>query len=238
GKYYFKEGTINSKFKIDVLDITKWKNIDKESIKRQVETELFDYVAKMNKENNILYKFVLIKTDEKTYEFTIIFSHLISDAASANIFSKELITKYQEIMGLLNESKNDEFTYKDYLSELSNNYSKSKYLEFVNSKKYQKIKKYSNGKRNNRDLQTYILKVPNETVRNFINDNEEYTKEGILLWLSTKLAKIILAKEKIAYRITNSGRTVGNKKFNNVFGDCHVHYPLIINSDIDSISTC
>lgn len=238
GKYYFKEGTINSKFKIDVLDITKWKNIDKESIKRQVETELFDYVAKMNKENNILYKFVLIKTDEKTYEFTIIFSHLISDAASANIFSKELITKYQEIMGLLNESKNDEFTYKDYLSELSNNYSKSKYLEFVNSKKYQKIKKYSNGKRNNRDLQTYILKVPNETVRNFINDNEEYTKEGILLWLSTKLAKIILDKEKIAYRITNSGRTVGNKKFNNVFGDCHVHYPLIINSDIDSISTC
>lgn len=239
GKYYFKEGTINNKFKIEVLDITEWKNIDKESIKRQVETELFDYVAKIDKENNLLYKFILIKIDEKTYEFTIIFSHLISDAASANIFSKELITKYQEItMGVVNENKNDEFTYKDYLSELSNNYSKSKYLEFVNSKKYQEILKYSNGKRNNRDLQTYIIKIPNETVRHFINDSGEYTKEGVLLWLSTKLAKIILDKEKITYRITNSGRTVGNKKFNNVFGDCHVHYPLIINSDIDNISTC
>lgn len=238
GKYYFKEGAIKNKFEIEVLDITEWKNIDKESIKRQVETELFDDLAKIDKEYNLLYKFILIKIDEKTYEFTIIFSHLISDAASANIFSKELITKYQEKTGLINESKNDEFTYKDYLSELYNNYSKSKYLDFINSKKYQEILKYSNGKRNDRDLQSYIIKVPNEIVRNFISDNDEYTKEGVLLWLSTKLAKIILDKEKITYRITNNGRTIGKKKFNNVFGDCHVHYPLIINSDTDNISTC
>ena len=186
----------------------------------------------------MLYRYILAKIDEKTYEFIIIFSHLISDAASANIFSKDLITKYQEVMDMTNEIRKEEGNYKDYLTELHNNYSESKYLEFVNSQKYQEVLKHSNVRIKNRDLQSNIIKVPNEIVKLFINDSEQYTKEGVLLWLSTKLAKITLDKEKITYRITNNGRTIGNKKFSNVFGDCHVHFPLIIDGNRDNISIC
>ena len=54
-------------------------------------TILLNYVGQMEKEDNLLFRWLLVKKDAKTYELVTVFSHLIADAASSNVFSKEIV---------------------------------------------------------------------------------------------------------------------------------------------------
>ncbi|MFA6939524.1 MAG: AMP-binding protein [Clostridiaceae bacterium] len=236
GKYFFKELNSTNKFGIEILDLN-WCNNIKVGCDYIVE-ELFNYVGLMDKKDNLLYRWLLIKIDEKTYELVTIFSHLIADAASSNIFSKEVIFNYQNISEKSEVKKISEFKYNNYLIELNENYSSKKYLEFINSKKFKEIIKLSTNRNKIRNLQTNIVKVPINLLESFTGSQINYSKEGILLWLSAKMASIVLNKEKITFRITNNGRTIGNKRFNQVIGDCHVHFPLVIDSKSDDFYIC
>ncbi|HEC2173371.1 TPA: non-ribosomal peptide synthetase [Staphylococcus delphini] len=230
-KYYFKEFNLRKHFEIDKLDLSEY--CDYNEIEELVTDELFSVVAEIDKLNNLLYRMLLIKIDEKNYKLIVIFSHLIADAASANVFSKEIISSYNGVLKTDNISK-----YEIYLNELNENYSYSKYSDFITSEKYKLLLTHSNYNANTRDLEQTIIEIPKNVSRKILIENNENSKEGILLWLSSRLANIILKKEKITFRITNNGRRIANKNYSNILGDCHVHYPIIIDTSMDSISDC
>lgn len=234
-RYFFKEFELRDDFKIEVLDLGQYKY--KTACGNYVAEELFNYVGQMDKENNLLFRWLLVKKDEKTFELVSIFSHLIADAASSNVFSKEIILNFKRISEKTSIDKTSVVEYADYLDELKSNNSDEKYMQFVNSEKYAEIIKSSSMREKTRDLQINIIKVPVTFLRSPISRSTN-NKEGILLWLSAQLASVILDKSKITFRITNNGRLLGNKRFDNVFGDCHVHFPLVIDSKKDNICTC
>ena len=243
GKYYFQEYDIKKDFEISVLDITKYGFIDKDKIVESATNELFNYVAKMKKVGNFLYRLLLLKEDEKTFKLITVFSHLIADAASSNIFTKACVSEVrnlemkQEGENDTQEEKNVLKSYKDYLNELTNNSSQAKYFQYINGEKYNEVKRWSGGFERRRNLNSQIIKVPiNKLKKSILNSSDD--KEGLLLWLTSVLANILLEKEKITFRITNNGRKLSECNFSSVIGDCHVHYPLIIDIQKDNALTC
>ena len=109
-------------------------------------------------------------------------------------------------------------------------------MKFVNSAKYADIVNSSSRRNKERNLQPCIIKVPIASLQPLYKGLSN--KEGVLLWLSAQLASVVFGKNKITFRVTNNGRMLGNKRFDNLFGDCHVHFPLIIDCEKDDIYSC
>ena len=137
GKHFFKELKLRNNFEIEILDLGQYKY--KKASGDYIVEELFNYVGQMEKEDNLLFRWLLVKKDAKTYELVTVFSHLIADAASSNVFSKEIVFIHKRISEKTSMDKMFLVEYVDYLNELNTNYSYEKYMQFVNSEKYAEI---------------------------------------------------------------------------------------------------
>lgn len=237
--FHFQEYSINNKFEIDVIDLMNYSYNDQVSILKKAMENLFDYVGNMNKYGTLLYRYLLFKIDNKTYKLLTVFSHLIADAASSNVFTKDFIMEIEQLeINAENKNRNiSNVTYHKYLVEMKKYNTKEKYLEYTESNKFKNISKLNGSFEKRRNLVAKTIRIP-ITQLNLKNQGGSNSKEGILLWLTSILAQIIFQKRYITFRVTNSGRLLYEGNYKNVFGDCHVHYPVVIDTKIDTPSTC
>ena len=105
GKHFFKELKLRNNFEIEILDLGQYKY--KKASGDYIVEELFNYVGQMEKEDNLLFRWLLVKKDAKTYELVTVFSHLIADAASSNVFSKEIVFIHRSKKSSISNTKTD-----------------------------------------------------------------------------------------------------------------------------------
>ncbi|MGI0535999.1 amino acid adenylation domain-containing protein [Bacillus pfraonensis] len=238
--YHFEDSSLSDIYKHTILDLTEYSFDSKKDITKLATEIVYDYVSKMEKVNNLLYRSLLIKLDHKNYKLVTVFSHLIFDGASNNIFTKQMYNTLSDIEEgkseiLIQEDNN--FTYQDYLDEFKMNTFPNKFDIFRDSDRYRDIVSFSSQRNKVRNLKESIIKYRLVIDKVQCNDMTRI-REGAALWLSLKIASIILEKSKVTFRITNNGRKIGGKNYDSLIGDCHVHYPLLLDVNYDDLESC
>ncbi|MGG0120491.1 amino acid adenylation domain-containing protein [Bacillus paranthracis] len=231
--YFFNENSFIEQLNINVLDFSKYNQSDINQFKQLISNELYINFVKSEKLGRVPYTFVLVKINEKSYELLMLFSHLIFDAASIKILQRAFYKNLKEVMSG-NISKVDKrklITYKDYVYELETNTTIEKIRNYKMSKEYldiiEAIKKYKDNRVNNKKLKEYIFEYK-------INDNNypslygSKKSEGIALWISLNIAKVIFERNEFTVRVTKNGRQLGEGNFGNLVGDCHIHVPILL----------
>ncbi|MCJ8174458.1 non-ribosomal peptide synthetase, partial [Clostridium botulinum] len=214
---------------LPILDLSEYDASEVMILKANVCKLMIHQISKGGNLNQILYKFLLIKLNEKDYSLLLLFNHLIFDGASNNILQKKFYLGYEKILdgNSGHEISYNYPTYKDYVKYLSESTDLDKILRYEKSEEYTDIIETlsKNSTPAPKALRNVMLEYYFDENMNYGLDNNE-KKEALGLWLAIKISQITLNTNKLTFRITKDGRNLGNNSYNDLIGDCHVTIPL------------
>jgi amino acid adenylation domain-containing protein len=242
--YNFNEYKISNRDLIfPTVDLSEYDIHSMEAIKDNIKSFLVEELKEQQQLDNILFRAVIVKENEKTYSILLCFDHNIFDAPSKQIIDYTFNKYYGKLVNNVNvtETKGKNIFYKKYLAEIFKETNKVNIRKYKNSEKYKEYKQaVLSTNRQYPDIEQPIiysepvcLNIEYDTTM-FPSLNMEERNIGISLFVTKELCEILFEQEETPIRIVSNGRSFGKEDYKHLVGDCHTSIPILFNKSLNS----